>query len=228
MNQLTAFWETLTHNLDIFGTGFRNTLYLFLIAGVGSLIWGTVLAAMRVSPVPALRAFGTAYVNTIRNTPLTLVFAFLAFAWVKAFPEFPGTFGRNGFFTFAYVALIAYTSAFICEVVRSGVNTVSPGQAEAARAVGMTFSQVLGIVVLPQAFRAIMPPLTSVMIAMLKNSTIAAGFSVTEAGAIRQNMSERGGNQIYVLLWITIGFLILIAPMVAAQRALERKWTVAR
>jgi len=73
-----------------------------------------------------------------------------------------------------------------------------------------------------------MPPLTSVMIAMLKNSTIAAGFSVTEAGAIRQNMSERGGNQIYVLLWITIGFLILIAPMVAAQRALERKWTVAR
>src|SRR5919198_5866768 len=126
MNQLTAFWETLTRNWDLFGQGFLNTIYLFLIAGVGCLTWGTILAAMRVSPVPALRGFGTAYVNTIRNTPLTLVFAFLAFAWDKAFPEFPGTFGRSGFFTAAYIALIVYTSAFVCEVVRSGVNTVSP------------------------------------------------------------------------------------------------------
>lgn len=228
MDELSNFWRTLVENRDLFQAGFLNTVYLFLIAGTGSLIWGTVLAAMRVSPIPALRGFGTAYVSIIRNTPLTLVFAFLAFAAPKIDIDFPGTFGRSGFFTGAYVALIIYTSAFVCEVVRSGVNTVSAGQAEAARALGMTFGQVLGLIVLPQAFRSIVPPLTSVMIAMLKNTTIAAGFSVLEAGAIRANMSERGESQVLTLLWITIGFLILIVPLVAAQRALERKWTVAR
>lgn len=228
MDELSTFWQTLADNRDLFQVGFLNTVYLFLIAGVGSLIWGTVLAAMRVSPVPALRGFGASYVNTIRNTPLTLVFAFLAFAVPKIGVEFPATFGRSGYFTSAYLALIIYTAAFVCEVVRSGVNTVSAGQAEAARAIGMTFGQVLGLIVLPQAFRSIMPPLTSVMIAMLKNTTIAAGFSVLEAGAIRANMSERGESQIFTLFWITIGFLILIVPLVAAQRALERRWRVAR
>ena len=228
MDELSNFWQTLADNRDLFQAGFVNTVYLFLIAGVGSLTWGTVLAAMRVSPVPALRGFGASYVNTVRNTPLTLVFAFLVFAVPNIGVEFPATFGGSEYFTTAYVALIIYTSAFVCEVVRSGVNTVSAGQAEAARAIGMTFSQVLGLIVLPQAFRSIMPPLTSVMIAMLKNTTIAAGFSVLEAGAIRANMSERGESQILTLLWITIGFLVLIVPLVAAQRALERKWTVAR
>ncbi|HEX6074865.1 MAG TPA: amino acid ABC transporter permease [Micromonosporaceae bacterium] len=228
MDELATIWNTLVNNGDLFRAGFLNTLYLFLIAGVGSLTWGTVLAAMRVSPVPALRGFGAAYVNTIRNTPLTLVFAFLVFAAPNIEIVLPGTFGRSGYFTSAYIALIIYTSAFVCEVVRSGVNTVSAGQSEAARAIGMTFGQVLGLIVLPQAFRSIMPPLTSVMIAMLKNTTIAAGFSVLEAGAIRANMSERGESQIYTLLWITIGFLVLIVPLVAAQRVLERQWRVTR
>ncbi|MGH3734766.1 MAG: amino acid ABC transporter permease [Micromonosporaceae bacterium] len=228
MNTLSTFWDTLNGNWDLFGQGFLNTIYLFLISGTGALILGTLLAAMRVSPVPAMRTFGTVYVNTIRNTPLTLVFAFMAFAAPKLQISFPATFGQTGFFTAAYIALILYTSAFICEVVRSGVNTVNPGQAEAARAVGMTFAQVLGLIVLPQAFRAIMPPLASVLIALLKNTTVAAGFSVLEAGAIRANMSERGESQLMTLLWIMVGFLIIIVPLVYAQRALERKWAVAR
>ena len=132
-----------------------------------------------------------------------------------------------GFFWSAVTALTLYTSAFVCEVVRSGINTVSPGQSEAARAVGMTFIQVLGIVVLPQAFRAIVPPLTSVFIALLKNTTIAAGFSVLEAGAIPAVMAERGENQMLTLLWITIGFLILITPLVLLQRWAERRTAVA-
>lgn len=225
---MNEFWTTLTHNWGLFGPALLNTIYLFLIAGVGSLIWGTILGTMRVSPVPVLRGFGASYVNTVRNTPLTLVFAFLALAVPKIGIQFPETFGRGSFFTGAYVALILYTSAFVCEVVRSGVNTVSPGQAEAARAIGMTFSQVLGIIVLPQAFRSIVPPLTSVFIAMLKNTTIAAGFSVTELAAVRANMAERGGSQIYVLLWTVILFLILIMPLVVGQRALERRWAVSR
>ncbi|HEX2774905.1 MAG TPA: ABC transporter permease subunit, partial [Micromonosporaceae bacterium] len=106
--------------------------------------------------------------------------------------------------------------------------TVAPGQAEAARALGMTFDQVLRTIVLPQALRSMVPPMMSVLIAMLKNTTIAAGFSVLEAGAIPAYMSERGEPQFAVLLWITFGFLILIIPLVFLQRFLERKWAVAR
>ena len=92
----------------------------------------------------------------------------------------------------------------------------------------MTYIQVLSTVVLPQAVRSMVPPLVSVLIAMLKNTTIAAGFSVLEAGAIPAYLSERGEPQFAVLIWITIGFLILIIPLVLLQRFLERKWAFAR
>jgi glutamate transport system permease protein len=210
----------LTDNWDLFRTGFWTTIKLFVVSGVLCMILGTLLAAFRVSPIPALRAVGTGYVNVVRNTPLTLVFAFLVFGVPKLQLELPS------FFWAAVTALTVYTAAFICEVVRSGINTVPPGQAEAARAVGMTFFQVLGIVVLPQAFRAIAAPLASVYIAMLKNTTIAAGFSVVEAGSIPAAMAERGENQMLTLLWITVGFLILIAPLVALQRWAERRLAV--
>ncbi|HEY0621049.1 MAG TPA: amino acid ABC transporter permease [Kribbella sp.] len=213
--------SVLTGNWELFRDGFWTTIRLFVVSGVLSLILGTLLGAFRVSPVPALRGVGTGYVNVLRNTPLTLVFAFLVFGAPKMQIELPT------FFWSAVVALTVYTSAFICEVVRSGVNTVSPGQSEAARAIGMSFIQVLGIVVLPQAFRAIVPPLTNVLIALLKNTTIAAGFSVLEAGAIPAVMAERGENQMFTLLWITIGFLILISPMIVLQRWAERRTAVA-
>ncbi|WP_410812461.1 amino acid ABC transporter permease [Micromonospora sp. 067-2] len=215
------FFRVLTDNGQLFVDGFTNTVQLFLIAAVGSLVLGTLLGAMRVSPVPALRAFGATYVNLVRNTPLTLVFAFLVFAVPKLDVNID-------YFSSAAIALTVYTSAFVCEVIRSGVNTVAAGQAEAARALGMTFGQVLTLIVLPQALRAMVPPMMSVFIAMLKNTTIAAGFSVLEAGAIPAYMAERGEPQFAVLLWITIGFLILILPLVFLQRFLERKWRVAR
>ncbi|MEU4608040.1 amino acid ABC transporter permease [Kribbella sp. NPDC023972] len=213
--------SVLTDNWELFQDGFWLTIRLFLVAGVLSLALGTILAAFRVSPVPALRGTGTGYVNTLRNTPLTLVFAFLFFGAAKMDLALPTPFWT------AVGALTVYTSAFVCEVVRSGINTIPAGQAEAARSVGMTFLQVLTIVVLPQAFRAIVPPLTSVFIALLKNTTIAAGFSVVEAGSIPAAMAERGENQILTLVWITIGFLILIIPLVFLQRWAERRTAVA-
>ena len=215
------FFRVLTDNWPLFSEGFSTTIKLFLISAVGSLVLGALLGAMRVSPVPALRAFGTGYVNTVRNTPLTLVFAFLVFAVPKLDVNID-------YFPSACIALIVYTAAFVCEVVRSGINTVATGQSEAARALGMTFDQVLGTIVLPQASRAMVPPLMSVMIAMFKNTPIPAGFSVLEAGAIPAYMAERGEPQFAVLLWITVGFLLLILPLVFLQRYLERRWAVAR
>ena len=141
-------------NLDLFWSGFLQSLEFIVYALIGSMVLGTVLAAFRVSPIPALRAFGTAYVTFVRNCPLTIVLFFMAFG----LPEV----GINrSFFFFGVAGLVIYTAAFVCEALRSGINSVDAGQAEAARAVGLTFTQTMGSVVLPQAFRAAVPPLGS-------------------------------------------------------------------
>jgi glutamate transport system permease protein len=121
-----------------------------------------------------------------------------------------------------------YTSAFICEVVRSGINTVPLGQAEAARALGLNFTQVLGHVILPQAMRSVAPPMISTLIALLKNTTIAAGFSVAEAGRIRSVLSDNGENQLVGLAWVAAGFVVLVLLLSLVQRTLEKRWSVAR
>ena len=214
--------NVLLDNLDLYARAFIGTVELFLVSAVGSLVGGLLLAAMRVSPVPVLRAFGAGYVNIVRNTPLTLVFFFFAFAYPRL------AIIDVSFFVRACAALIVYTSAFVCEVIRSGVNTVPVGQAEASRALGFSFGQTLSAVVMPQALRSVVPPLTNVQIALLKNTTIAAGFSVFEAGGIYQRLSEQGYNVLIGLLWVAVGFLILVVPLTLLQRRLERSWSVAR
>ncbi len=214
--------NVLLDNLADFGQRFGTTILLFLFSGAVSLVLGTALAGMRVSPVPVLRVIGTAYVTLLRNTPLTLVL--FAFAFVFPILEIVDL----DFFTLAVIGLSLYTSAFVCEVVRSGISTVPSGQAEAARALGLGFAQTLGTVVLPQAVRAVVPPLTSIEIALLKNTTVAAGFSVVEAGGIYRLLNERGYSTLIGLLWVALGFLILVTPLTLVQRRLEKRWSVSR
>jgi glutamate transport system permease protein len=214
--------SVLTTYSELFLKAFGTTIQLFLVSAIGSLVLGTLLAMLRVSPVPVFRAAGATYVTLLRNTPLTLVFFFFTFAYpllkILQLDPFQG----------AVVALTLYTSAFICEVVRSGINTVPVGQAEASRALGLTFTQMIGSVVLPQAVRSVVPPITSTLIALLKNTTIAAGFSVTEAGAIQATLSEEGANMLTGLGWVAFFFVVLVIPLTLLQRSLEKRWSVAR
>lgn len=214
--------DTLINNLDIFVNGFRTTLLLFLVSAVGALVLGTIIGAMRVAPVKAANVFGTVYVNTVRNTPLTLLLFFFAFGYPKL-----GLVDVSPF-ALAAIALALYTASYVAETLRSGINTVPVGQAEAARAIGLPFTQTLGLIVLPQAFRAVVPPMVSVFIALLKNTTIAAGFSVAEAGAIRASLSERGEPQLVVLLWVAAIFVALVMLLSLVQNRLEKKWAVSR
>jgi glutamate transport system permease protein len=214
--------DILINYWPLFRDGFLTTIQLFLLSGVASLVFGVFLAMLRVSPVPVFRATGTLYVTVVRNTPLTLVFLFTVFAYPYL------DIIDLSYFMAAVVALSAYTSAFICEVVRSGINTVPLGQAEAARALGLRFGQTLSQVILPQAMRSVVPPMVSTLIALLKNTTIAAGFSVAEAGRIRAVLSDDGENQLLGLLWVSLGFIVLVMVLTVVQRTLERRWSVAR
>lgn len=218
---MQEFFAVLGDNGSLFAQFFWTTIKLFVISGAGALLLGTLLAALRVSPVPAMRAFGTAYVNTVRNTPLTLVLVFFGFAAPKL--DIP-----IDYFPAACIGLVLYTAAFVCEAVRSGINTVPAGQAEAARAIGLGFAQVLTQVVLPQALRASVPPLVSVLIALLKNTTVATAVNVAQAGSLPDYLSERGANQLFVNTWIALIFLVLVVPLALAQRTAERRAAVVR
>lgn len=215
--------DAITENLDLFWSGFLRSLTICLWGMVGSLVLGTVIAAFRVSPVPPLRAFGTAWVNVIRNCPLTVVLFFFAFG----FPEI----GINAsYYAFGISALIIYTSAFVCEALRSGINAVSAGQAEAARAIGLTFSQSLGQIVLPQAFRTSVPPVGSVIIAMFKNSAVVGAFGVgADLFSVGATLtSARGYAALPVLTGVAIGYLLITLPAGALLGVIERKVAIAR
>ncbi len=218
--------DVLINNRDLFIAGFRSTLILFAGGAVLALVLGFAAGSMRISPVPIMRAMGTFYVNVIRNSPLALIFFFFAFGYPKLFP--PGTFGSGLSYTqLAILALGIYTGTYIAEVVRSGINTVPVGEIESARSLGLTFNQVLAYIVLPQAGRAMVPPMVTVLIALLKNTTVAAGFSVMEAGAIRAYLSERSEPLMVGLLWVAGIFIALVMVLAWVQRILEKRLKVA-
>lgn len=193
---------------------FWVTVQLTVYSAIGSLIWGTILVAMRVSPVPMMRAFGTAYVNIVRNTPLTVIIVATSLGLNQTLGvTLAGEdFDEQGF-RLAVLGFIAYTATFVCESLRAGINTVPVGQAEAARALGFGFTQVLGIIVLPQAFRSVVAPLASVMIALTKNTTVAAAIGVAEAALLMKEMIENESDAIFLVTAIfALGFVILTLP----------------
>ncbi|MFE2579851.1 amino acid ABC transporter permease [Streptomyces sp. NPDC059378] len=197
---------------DLMGA-FWTTVQLTLLATVGSLIWGTLLAAMRVGPVPLMRGFGTAYVNIVRNIPLTVIILFTSLGLNQTLGVSLGADDFNAInFRLAVLGLTVYTSAFVCEALRSGINTVPVGQAEAARAIGLSFTQVLRLVVLPQAFRSSVGPLANVLIALTKNTTVAAAIGVAEAATLMKEMVENEAQLILIAGVFAFGFLCLTLP----------------
>lgn len=217
--------DALLGNLDLWGKATLNTVLLFLGGGALALVLGTIVGAMRVSPVPIARGVGTVYVNLVRNTPLTLVFFFFVFGYPKLdLPEIP-------FMPLGIIALGIYTATYVAEVLRAGINTVPVGQAEAARAIGLSFGQVMTLVVMPQAFRSVVPPMMSVFIALLKNTTVAAGFSIAELAALRATVADspnRPGTVMEILLWVAVVFILLVFVLSLVQRHFEKKWRIVR
>ncbi|MFC9630892.1 amino acid ABC transporter permease [Streptomyces mirabilis] len=197
---------------DLLGA-FWMTVKLAVLSAVGSLIWGTMLAAMRVGPVPLMRGFGTAYVNIVRNIPLTVIILFTSLGLNQTLQVSLGSDQVETVnFRLAVLGLIAYTSAFVCEALRSGINTVPVGQAEAARAIGLNFTQVLTLIVLPQAFRSVVGPLTNVLIALTKNTTVAAAIGVAEAATLMKSMIENEAQLVAISAVFAFGFMCLTLP----------------
>ncbi|WP_433214698.1 amino acid ABC transporter permease [Microtetraspora malaysiensis] len=209
-------------NLPLFGDGIIRTLSICAFGAIGAFLLGAFVATLRVSPVPILRGFGTGWVQIMQNCPLAVVLFLIAFG----LPEI-GL--RGSYFWFGVTGLALYTSAFVCESIRSGINSVALGQMEAARALGMSFGMNLRLVILPQAVRVTVPPLANTTIAMIKDSAIVGAigvggdlFSVADTLA-----ASRGLAVVPVLLGVTVGYLLIILPTSFVFKRVENRMVVA-
>jgi glutamate transport system permease protein len=210
--------QTLLNEYNVFAA-FWMTIKLTFFGAIGAMIIGTVTAIMRVSPVRVFQMVGLAYVTLVRNTPLTLIvfaFAFGLFITLKislAPADSPTSLADNAF-RWGVVALAVYHAAFVAEAIRSGINTVPQGQAEAARAIGLPFLPTITTIVLPQAFRGAIAPLGNTLIALTKNTTVLATIGVAEPALMMRNMLEFNISLLYWIFAImAFGFLVLTLPM---------------
>jgi glutamate transport system permease protein len=210
--------EIFARHSDEILAAFWVTIKLTVYSAVGALVLGTVLGAMRLAPVPVLNWLGTLYVNIVRNTPLTLIILFCSFGrsqtlGITLSDPHSTTSINDSNFRLAVLGLTVYTASFVCETVRSGVNTVPLGQVEAARSLGFTFAQNLRMILLPQAFRATVIPLGSVLIALTKNTTITSAIGVAEAALVMKEMVENEAALLTIGGIFAVGFVILTLPI---------------
>jgi glutamate transport system permease protein len=208
---------------------FGMTLLLTFFSAIGALVIGTVVAVLRVSPVPLFQRVGALYVNIVRNTPLTLIIIACNIVMIVNLGlSFSDDLARNNII-WAIIGLSVYHAAFVCESLRSGVNTVPPGQAEAARSVGLTFGQSLREVMLPQAFRGAITPLGNTLIALTKNTTVATAIGVAEIAGLQREMTEfRSDLALLILAVVAIGFVIITLPMGLLTSYLSSRLAVKR
>jgi glutamate transport system permease protein len=228
VNDYLTDFASLFAQYDVPGAFWVN-LQLTFWAAIGSAVLGALVALMRISPIASLRLLGTTYVNLFRNTPLTIILVFLVLGvWSQLGINLSSDFDRN-FFLYAVIGLSLYHAAFVCESIRSGVNTVPAGQAEAARAIGLSFLPAARLIVFPQALRGAITPLGNTLIALTKNTTVAAAASVTEISSLMKTMIEfRPDVIIAIFLVVALGFVLIVVPVGLLTTWASRKLAVKR
>ena len=217
-----ALVDTLTENFDAFASGFWVTVKIVAVAFVIAMGVGTLVAALRVAPNAALKRIGGVYVELFRNVPL-LVLLFISFPGLR----------RAGVEISPWVAGVAslglYTAAYVAEALRSGVFSVAEGQIEASLSLGFSYPETLRRIVLPQAFRTVISPIGSLIIAMVKNSAVVgAAVALTDLLKAGRVVNSRTFQTEVSFLWAALGYLVLTGLVTLAIRMLENRYTIKR
>lgn len=197
-------------------SGLWNTILCSVIALVGSLVIGTFFALLEISKYRVVRIIGSVYVEVFRNIPLLVI----AMAFFLIVPMY---FTKISGFTAGTIGLTLYTSAFIAETVRAGINSVEAGQLEGALANGLTTGQAMRYIILPQAFKVIIPPLGNQFINLVKNSSVlafVAGFDLMYEGNMIANDTLQTIPTYFI---VGIMYLIITLPLSYYMRHLEKK-----
>jgi len=214
----------IVNNYDSYLSGLWMTVRLVGISFVIAMLVGTLVASLRIAPARPLNWIGMFYVESFRNVPL-LVLAIIFSAGVSR-----ATGVNIGRLSSASVALGLYTAAYIAESIRSGVSAVSKGQIEASLSLGFTYRQTMRQVILPQAFRTVIPPIGNLIIAMIKNSAIVAGslIALTDILKVARVVNSRTFATNESFFWAGVGYLLLTIPATIIVRRLEKRFAIKR
>ncbi|HEV2813552.1 MAG TPA: amino acid ABC transporter permease [Solirubrobacteraceae bacterium] len=220
---MSALFDVLTDNFDQFASGFWVTVRLVGFSFAIALVVGTAVAALRIAPSPWLQRLGGVYVETFRNIPL-LVLLFISFAGLRR----AGVDITN--WTAGIASLGLYTAAYVAEALRSGVFAVGRGQVDAGLSLGFSHNETLRRIVLPQAFRTVIPPLSSITIAMIKNSAIVGVSLLALPDLLKEAriVQSRTFQTDEAFFWAAVGYLLLTGTATLAFRALERRYAIHR
>jgi glutamate transport system permease protein len=213
--------QVLLDNLDPLLRALGTTVMITLVAGVAALVLGTLVTIARVSPVPVLRGAAFGYVQFFVNVPLLALLLLAVFALPDAGIIMPLT-------TTAIVVLAVYEAAYVAEAVRSGINTIPPGQLEAARALGLRLPQILRLVVVPQALRAVVQPLGNVMIALVMNSALAATVGVVELTSAVNKVNLVEAQPIPIFAGAGLVYMAIALAIGLTAGRIEKKVAIAR
>lgn len=209
-----------TEHWQLIGEGVYVTLQLTLISAVLSLAVGILLGVLHSAPIGLLRAVASGYTEFFRNIPLLTVLFFIYFG-------LPYTGIQTGAFTSAVLGLGLYTAAYVGEVIRAGLSTVSKGNIEAARSLGLNFLQMMRYVQLPQALRTAIPPLGTLLIALLKNTSLAGTITVGELLFQAEFVGNRTFNPDILLIAGAV-YIALTLPLGGLVNLAERRWAIQR
>jgi glutamate transport system permease protein len=210
MGRLDIAWE-------YFSAGFVETLKLAVLAYLLALVLGAVLAVMQVSPAAPARWASRTYIEAFKNVPLLAILVLFYLGLPKVGIHFDS-------FTWAVLGLGMYMAAFVCETLRSGINSIPLGQADAARALGLTFGQSLRFVVLPQAFRTVIPPMGGLFISLTKNTSLVIVMGVQEvASKTEQLINESVVNTLVIILGTVACYLMINLPASYLISRVERR-----
>ena len=208
--------SAITDNLPAIGWGLLVTLVISVLSYLGGLLLGSLMAIFRVGPIPPLRALGAAWVTVACNIPNLCLMVLIGLALPHVGITIP-------LFWAVIVALIFSSSGFVCETVRSGINSVPKGQIEAARALGMPFSLIIRGIVLPQALVRTIQPLVNIFIACLIGSSLAAAIGVVELTAVTQRINQDRAAGVITFLTSGLTYLAIAFAATRLGGLLERR-----
>jgi len=209
-------FSILVENMDMYLEGFKNTVMASIIALIGSFLLGTLIAVLRIAPLKPLNWLGTVYVEFVRNIPLLIIVFFF-------YIGLPSLGLRIDGFTAGTLGLVIYTAAFIAEAIRAGILSVPKGQMEAARSSGLSYNQTMRLIILPQAFKIVIPPLGNQFINLVKNSSIlsvVAGLDIMYHGDL---ISSNTFVVFDVYIFVAMFYLILTIPLSIGVGYLEKR-----
>jgi glutamate/aspartate transport system permease protein len=216
--------------LYLFQTGMVFTIQLTLLAMVGGILLGTLLAMMRLSSHRWLSLPATTYVNLIRSMPLVLVIFWFYFlvpyigAWVIGAKE-PI---KVGAFASCLITFILFEAAYYCEIMRAGIQSIPRGQVWAGHALGMTYSQTMGKIILPQAFRNMLPVLMTQTIVLFQDVSLVYVLSITDFVGAASKVAQRDGRLVEMYLFVALVYFVLCFGLSTIVKRLQHKIAIIR